>query len=158
MIRGKESLSASKSAHLTPKEIAKQATYIVYRVKDNGWNVGKNFVFDKQRDTVNGIIIRYAWDILDPSNYALDSTFITGKDMVVERYLNGWTEANGINWPYIDTIAYIPNSVLKNAYDLIIPAFKSQNYQAVYDIFNEKFVFLPITGVEYRELVKSGLN
>jgi hypothetical protein len=159
MIRGKQSLTTSKSeTHLTPVEVAKEATYIVYRVKEWGWNPGKLYIIDGLRDTVNGILMRNSWDILDPSNYALDSAFITGKDMVLERYLNGWTLQDGINWPHIDTIGYIPNSVLKNAYDLIIPAFKNKQWQEIYDIFNEKFVFLPITGAEYRELVRTGLN
>ncbi len=156
MIRGKEALAVnrnSNSVHLSAKEIAKQATYIAYRVQSFGWDIGKNFVFDYQRDTVKGIIQRHASDILDPSNYALDSTFITGKGMVVERYYNGWTEKNGIKWPYIDTIAYIPDTVLINAYNIIIPAFKAKDYQKIYDVFNEKFVFIPITGAEYRALI-----
>jgi hypothetical protein len=159
MIRGKESLSMTKGpAHLSPVEISKQATYIVWKEKAFGWASVKLYILPELRDTVNGIIKRNSWDILDPSNFALDSAFITGKDMVLERYYNGWTLQNGINWAHIDTIGYIPNSVLKNAYDLIIPAFKNQQWQEIYDIFNEKFVFLPTTGPEYRELVKSGLN
>ena len=44
----------------------------------------------------------------------------------------------------LDTLAYIPDSVLINARPLIEAAFADENYTEVYRLFNEAFTFLPI--------------
>ncbi len=155
MLRGQTSVqSKSKSeGHLTPVQIAKQATNIVYKVKRFDWLVGKAGFNPGQRDTVNGVLMRWATDILK-LDYTLDLDFVTGKDMVLERNIG-----NGpLSTQIIDTIGYIPNSVLENAYTLIMAAYEQQQWQQIYDIFNTEFVFIPINGTEYRDLVKQGLN
>lgn len=43
-----------------------------------------------------------------------------------------------------DTIAYIPQSVLANARNLIESAYADENYTEVYKVFDEAFTFLPI--------------
>lgn len=155
MLRGQNSLqSKSKSeGHLTPVEISKQATNIVYRVKRFDWVVGKAGFDKSQRDTVNGVLMRWATDILK-LDYTLDLDFVTGKDMVLERNIGNGPLATQV----IDTIGYIPNSVLENAYTLIMAAYEQDQWQQIYDIFNTEFVFIPINGAEYKELVKQGLN
>lgn len=43
-----------------------------------------------------------------------------------------------------DTIAYVPNEVINNARVAIEAAFKDENYNEVYNLFNSAFTFLPI--------------
>ena len=152
MLRGQTTLTGAKSeGHLTPVQIAKQATNIVYKVKRWEWEVGKAGFDPGQRDTVNGVLLRWATDILK-LDYTLDLDFVTGKDMVLER------NRGPLSAPIIDTVGYIPNSVLENAYTLIMAAFEQEQWQEIYDIFNTEFVFIPITGPEYRALFSKGLN
>lgn len=44
----------------------------------------------------------------------------------------------------LDTIAYIPDSVINNARPLIEAAYADSNYTEVYKLFNEAFTFIPI--------------
>ncbi len=55
-----------------------------------------------------------------------------------------------------DTIAYIPNQTLVNAREPIKKAFEEQRYEDVYKMFDELYTFRPITGAEYKELMKEG--
>lgn len=43
----------------------------------------------------------------------------------------------------LDTLAYVPDSVINNARPLIEAAFADSNYTEVYRLFNEAFTFLP---------------
>ena len=45
----------------------------------------------------------------------------------------------------VDTIGYIPQSVIDNARILIETAYNDENYTEVYDLFNTAFTFLPIS-------------
>jgi hypothetical protein len=153
MIRGQVSLKSTvlDGEHLTLQEIAEQATQIVvksdlYSAPD--WVSFHYDIFPYQRDIENGIIILPAVYILDPANYQLTPDFIKGKDIVIIREIEGVT----------DTIAYIPNSVVENAHDLIMSAYENEDYQEVYDLFKTEFVFIPITGSEYKSLEGQGLN
>ena len=57
-----------------------------------------------------------------------------------------------------DTIAYIPNSVMREAQGRIEKAYNEGNYTEVYRLFHETFRFRPITGKKWRELKAQGLN
>ena len=57
-----------------------------------------------------------------------------------------------------DTIAYIPNSVMREAQGRIEKAYNEGNYTEVYKLFNETFRFRPITGKKWRELKEKDLN
>lgn len=57
-----------------------------------------------------------------------------------------------------DTIAYIPNAVMREAQGRIEKAYNEGNYTEVYKLFNETFRFRPITGKKWRELKAQGLN
>ncbi len=56
----------------------------------------------------------------------------------------------------IDTIAYVPNSVLINAQQPIETAYDEGRYEDVYKMFDEAYTFRPITGAEWRELKAQG--
>lgn len=57
-----------------------------------------------------------------------------------------------------DTVAYIPNRALKEAYVKVLVAYEAGNVEEVYKLFREAYTAVPITGAEYRELKAKGLN
>ncbi|MEG2336246.1 MAG: hypothetical protein RSC04_00715, partial [Bacteroidales bacterium] len=57
-----------------------------------------------------------------------------------------------------DTIAYIPNSVMRNGKKQVKEALARKDYNECYRIFNDFYKFIPITGKEYMELVRQGKN
>lgn len=105
-----------------------------------------------QRDTINNRLLMWGTDIItQQGEYAGD--FIEGYDIVIRRDLN----PDPLKIIY-DTIAYVPNSVLSVAKVRIQAAYAEQNYTAVYAIFDSAFVFVPITGAEWRALKAAGQN
>jgi hypothetical protein len=159
MLRGQTAQSLKKGGeYLTPMEISKHAdriSFIATREPFIGETYHGTFL-PQFRDTINGILMRPPEDILIQDvitgEYSLTLNFITAKDIVLSRDLGVIT--NHI-W---DTIAYIPNSVMQEAYNQIQPLFQAGKWQDIYDTFNNAFVFLPITGEDYRNLVKQGIN
>lgn len=55
-----------------------------------------------------------------------------------------------------DTIAYIPESVRKEALELTTKYYYEGNYTKVYEIFNKAYECVPITGAQYRKLKAEG--
>ena len=51
-----------------------------------------------------------------------------------------------------DTIAYVPNKVVRAAEDEIHAAFNSQDYDKCLQLFETAYVFQPITGAQWRAL------
>lgn len=157
MIRGQESLSQTKGAgHLTPVEISKQAFDIALKQADGNNGRGAAFV-PELRDTVNGILKRWASDVIRYDN-TIEPGFITSRNIVIERYFGESFDGDLLWAQHLDTIGYIPNSIIENAQNRIMEAYEKEDWQGIYNIFNESFVFLPITGEEYRELEKAGTN
>ena len=58
----------------------------------------------------------------------------------------------------MDTIAYIPNKILKKAQDGIIAAFNAGDYETCYELFDNAFIFIPTTGEKYRKLKELGIE
>lgn len=139
------------TVHLTALEIVKQATNIVF------WNdsiyghqsVGRGFA-DDQRDTIVPCLKMYSVDIIH-SDGTYASNFVEGTDCVIQRVRN----LNQVN-EIVDTIAYVPNSVLRAATIQIKAALSEQNYDKCYELFNTAFTFIPITGSEWKALKESG--
>lgn len=157
MIRGKESVNIRKGeGHLTPVEISKQAFDIALKQADGNNGRGAAFV-PELRDTVNGILKRWASDVIRYDNTIVPD-FITGRNIVIERYFGDSFEGDHLWAQHLDTIGYIPNAVIETAQNRIMAAYEQEDWQGIYNIFNESFVFLPITGAEYRELEKAGTN
>ncbi len=113
----------------------------------SGLGVAIDFV---GKDTISEepALLRYATDILHPDGYFIPD-FLEAFDMVIEVFRTN---------DDIDTIAYIPNAVLREAEQKIRAAFELQDYDEVYNIFYNAFKFRPITGAEYRELKLQGLQ
>lgn len=138
--------SASKvdaNGHFTAKEIVEQASSIWF------WNkaittqnaLGRGFAA-VQRDFVNLRLLMWGTDIITmEGQYAPD--FIEGEDVILTKEIEMRT---------MDTIGYIPNSVLRKAQPLIKAAYDAGDYTTVYDLFDKAFTFTPITGAEWLEL------
>jgi hypothetical protein len=102
------------------------------------------------KDTISEetALLRYATDILHPDGYFIPD-FLEAYDMVIEVFRTN---------DDIDTIAYIPNAVLREAEQKIRAAFELQDYDEVYNVLYIAFKFRFITGAEYRELKLQGLQ
>ena len=100
---------------------------------------------DNMRDTISDdpALLMFSEDILNERG--LDNFFLKGYDvLVLDRQL--------------DTIAYIPNRVLRDAEEKIVKAYSDSNYTEVYKLFNEAYKFVPTTGKQYRKLKEKGLQ
>jgi hypothetical protein len=58
----------------------------------------------------------------------------------------------------MDTIGYIPNSVMRSAETKIKAAYEAGDFESVRTLFFTAFTFTPITGDEWRELKRQGLQ
>ena len=130
--------------HLSALEIVKQGSAIAWHWTGAGIDGSAGFN-DGQRDLETPALKMFSsWIInldadLEPY-YVPD--FIEGKNCVIWRVVNNER----------DTIAYIPNSVLRTAQPLIKEAYDNGDAETVYTLFNEAFTFLPITADEWRAL------
>ncbi|MEG0807663.1 MAG: hypothetical protein RR410_04850 [Alistipes sp.] len=106
---------------------------------------------EAQRDFVNERLLMWGDDIITAATGELSNAFIAGEDIVLRRIVN-------LEKDIVDTIAYIPNSILRTAEVAIREAYAAKNYATVYKLFDTAFTFMPITGDEWRELKRQGLN
>ena len=143
----------SNSEHLSALEIVKQATRITFYNVPLFGNQSANVGF-AGKDTTSAIpaLLRWGTDIINQNGEYVPE-FIEGTDFVLERITN-------IDKPnqVIDTIGYIPNTILRTAEAQIKAAYEAKDNKEVYRIFDENFRFLPITGAEWRALKSQGLN
>lgn len=138
--------------HLSNYEIVRQAESISYFNPDIvSTSITRGFTKD-QRDTINTRLLMFGTDIIDQfGNYVPE--FIEGNDFVIRRNL-----ATPIQTPIWDTIAYIPNAVIKSARATIQKAYAEGNYTEVYRVFDEAFTFIPCGGEEWRALKRTLQN
>lgn len=139
--------------YLSAKEIVKQAWDISF------WNdeistesSGSRGFAEIQKDTIEIRLKMWGLDIID-QNGAYVTEFINGRDIVLRRNLTPDHQP----W-LIDTIAYIPNTVILAARSTIRAAYLDEDYTRVYALFDSAFRFTPITGLEWRALKLQGLN
>lgn len=139
--------------HLTAREIVDQANDICFtnkRLYPDLDQTSRGFS-DAQKDYVNERLLMWGSDIINPETGALTSVFIGGEDMVLRRAVD-------IDKDIVDTIAYLSNATLRTAEAAILEAYAREDYTAVYKLFDEAFTFTPITGAEWRELKRQGIN
>ena len=143
----------SETNHLAALEIVKQAYEISFI--HNGFpgssHLRRGFA-DHQRDLnpENPRLLMYGTDIIDQYG-EYTSEFIEGHDFVLTRQLS-------ITPHLLDTIAYIPNVVIRAAEIAIKAAYADDNYTECYRLFDTAFTFIPITGAEWRALKAEGQN
>lgn len=97
----------------------------------------------RQIDTVNNILSMLIDEVLK-DDLTLNYNFIGGNNMV----FTSWS----------DTVAYIPNSVLRNATEVIEQLHAQGDYEGLFEVFDNAFRFYPCTGAEYRALKEQRLN
>lgn len=152
VISSKQSAPASEvdTIHFSDLEIVKQARNIAMYYFDylnNEYMIGRGGFSGK--DTISAIpaLLQDANQIVALDGALLEE-YLTAYDLVIEREL-------AVNT--YDTIAYIPNAQMRAAEVLIREAYANQD-ESIYDIFNEAFKFIPITGAEWRALKAENLQ
>ena len=142
-----------KEAHyenfLTDLEIVKQADAItMWSYQPNGvWYEGT--VGFAGKDTISDTpkILVYADYIITQQGELLEE-FIKGYDMVLVRFKIPNTKST----LDFDTIGYIPNSQVRAAETIIRQAWAGEDYNTIYEVFNEMFTFKPIDHKGWEEL------
>lgn len=139
------------SQYLSAIEIVRQAVGISFQNSAlfDDRSVDRGFS-KEQRDTISDppCLKMWATDIISMfGDY--DPTFIGSTDCVLIRALSAYER---------DTIGYIPNSVLRAAEVQIKAAYDAQDYESVYQLFDEAFTFYPVTGAEWRALKAENLQ
>lgn len=131
--------SQKSTTHLSALEIVKQTDII------STPQFGRSFIKD-QRDTVSITpkLLMWATDIITLDGN-LQTDWIQTYDVVFVRYTLP-------NWQGLDTIAYIPNSVLRTTETAIKAAYIAKDIESCYNLFNTAYTFTPITGAEWRAL------
>lgn len=155
------------STHLSPREIVLQTTNLEFMYNGTEW--GRGFSMP-QRDTISPMLKMWGTDIIS-MNGTLDPMFIEASDCVLQRlfYVKFSTKDTVLYDPIaiypsegdydkvlFDTIAYIPNSVLRSAETSIKAAYDRNDFASCYQIFDSAYVFIPITGPEWRALKANG--
>ena len=150
-----QKVKSNDSTHLSAVDIVKQTNKLSF------YNIGQfgNQAVDRgfsqaQRDTISEIpsLKMFGTDIINQKG-EYHPNFIEGTDCVLVRIIN-------LDMPnqIIDTVAYIPNSVIRTAETQIKAAYAALDNEEVYRIFNEAFTFIPITGAEWRTLKANNEN
>lgn len=139
--------SAGEDGLLTALEVAKRGDAIsgtIWSVREKRFYEGAERMFGKdQRDTISEhpALLMQSTDIL--AEDGLQNGWIKGRDYVILDRHN-------------DTIAYLPNDILRKAEQEIYKAYSDSNFTEVYRIFNDGFKFKPINGKMWRELKSLG--
>jgi hypothetical protein len=140
--------------HLSALEIVQETGNLKFynRAIYGDQPVGIGFA-DSQRDLVTPCLKMWGTDIIyQDGSYVPD--FIEAEDCVLQRVHNQGQA--GQEW--IDTIAYIPNAILRSSQVRIKAAYDVGNYTEVYRLFDSTYIFIPITGQEWRALKALGLQ
>lgn len=146
-IRAAQGGRANAEGHLSALEIVQKTELIQWRMpKDRS---GERGFADSQRDFANERLLMWGTDIIDHAGRYMPD-FVEGFDMVLIMEDSDHQRS--------DTIAYIPNGVLRAAKEIIKPAFDRGDYATCYKVFDEAFTFTPITGAEWRALKDAGNN
>ena len=138
---GEES-EAENPAHLTARQIVERADALLAGRSVTGIGDG-NRDFDRNR-----IVMSSTWVIRQ--NGELETYALGMRDQVL-------VTLDEENYP-VDTIAYIPNSVMQELEQRITAAYDAGDYATCYRLFEDAFVFTPITGAEWLELKAEGKN
>lgn len=130
----------SAIAGLTALQVVEYANSIHFQSHyfDNGFNdVAKDMsrqFDDVQKDYETPALKMYGYDVISP-----DGIYYRDFTNAFSVYI-----VNVDNTNKVDTLAYIPDSVINNTRPLIEQAYNDENYTEVYRLFNEAFTFMPI--------------
>ncbi len=124
---------------------------------EEGYETSSSVYFsleDGNLDTINNRIVLKAGNIngIDGNPFLDPSTGFN--DYIIFRFVYDQND----QFLGIDTLAYIPNSQRQAAYEQIKALWDTENWDAIYEIFQNAFTFIPCTGEEYKALKEAGLN
>lgn len=121
------------------------------------------------RDLENNKLLFAGWDVIPSGGEDLGDFVVSYEDIVIT--VGVWPDGKAImplgGWPIpkeeyekvtFDTVAYIPNSVVRAARAKITEAFEAQDYEACYRLFDEAYVFIPTTGERWRAMKEAGIE
>ena len=180
--KGVKSRSAESTDDYTALDIAKYgATMAFYTEWEGAKHVKesqsqKGFMMQRDTTSENPALLMFGTDIIGTYG-EFQKDFLYARDVVITavRYRGRLTTYNDQHsydpndYPHslaaaiqkegvVDTIAYLPTSIMREAQVKIEKAFADSNYTEVYRLFNEAFRFKPITAKKWRELKAKGLN
>jgi len=108
---------------------------------------------DHKIDTINCRLILVAANIDEIE----DNLFISPTQFT-DLWLGLQVRDENEQWLGWDTVAYIPNAQRNAAYEQIKALWDTENWDAIYEIFQNSYTFVPCTGAEYKALKEDGLN
>lgn len=150
---GTKAYDPENPEHLTAKEITERATIISYWNENyEPTNALEREFTPEQRDLTSNRLMMWGTDVVDVLGN-LTTIFIEGHDFLLEE----WTD-RGLPTFKKDTIAYIPNAVIRAAEQKIKAAYYAEDYATCYKLMDEAFTYTPITAEEWRELKAAGQN
>lgn len=150
---GTKAYDPENPEHLTAKEITERATIISYWNTEVTASMAMEREFSpEQRDMVNNRLLMWGTDVVNAQG-ELTTVFIEGCDFILEEWTN-----RGLPTFKKDTIAYIPNAVIRAAEQKIKAAYAREDYDECYKLMDEAFTYTPITAEEWRELKAAGQN
>lgn len=169
-INGVVASRAADVAHLSAMEIAQQSISIDYISDErNAW--GNITLEDFMRDTTPehpALVLPSKVIDLTGDGSQLNEEPINVHDAVVTRSIkineNGDTtifKPNEAWWQtghQRDTIAYIPNKIMREAYKNIKAAWDAGDKEKVKKLFHDAIVYYPITAKEWKALKAKGEN
>lgn len=143
-INVRESLDTRADKHLTPAQIVRKAWVIRWSNGRDALYITRGFT-DEQRDTVNNKLLMLSTDVISDIGELKDGDgdFINSQDIRI-------VDSSDV------VIAYIPTATVRKVRSSIIDAYNRNDYDEVYDIFNDAFVAVPISQSEYDALVERG--
>jgi hypothetical protein len=143
-INVRENVTTKADEHLTPAQIVRKAWVIRWSNGRDALYITRGFT-DEQRDTVNNKLLMLSTDVISDIGELKDGDgdFINSQDIRI-------VDSTDV------VIAYIPTTVVRKVRSSIIDAYNRNDYDEVYDIFNDAFVAVPISQSEYDALVERG--
>ena len=102
-------------------------------------------------DTINDRIVMTAGniDVLEDNVFINNPVF---SDFFIAKSVH---TDHGYVW---DTLGYVPNYQREAARAKIAELWEKEDWDAIYEVFQNAFTFIPCTGKEFRELKEQGLN
>jgi hypothetical protein len=126
--------SFSAGENLTPLDVVKKTTAM--RFMYNGIECTRMFPW-AQKDTINASLLMLSTDVIG-ENGELILEFIEASGVVIEVWENPYS-----GWSQRDTVAYIPDSLLRDAEIKIKDAYAAEDFDSVQVLFHDVYKFLP---------------
>lgn len=117
-------------------------------------------IVDNEKDTINGRIQLSAWLILG-SDGILNRALLDMCEcyfVVAETTKENPYGVYDFDSPKLDTVGYIPQSVIDNAREQIEALYAQERFDEIYELFHSAFTFYTCTGEEYKQIVANGGN